>query len=342
MAVPSLVGVTEAQAAAALEGKGFRLRSTPVEASGALEGVVNSQRPLAGVRLAPGSTVEILVGRPRADVTPDGAAGRAARAARGAARAPAPPVEPPAPPVEPPAPPTPPVEPPAPPVEPPAPPTPPVEPPAPPVEPPAPPVVPPTPPVEPPAPPVEPPAPPAAGALAPDVLGLDRKAAQAAVRAAGLLWREIGDVVPDEDPEGIVVRQTPAAGKPVLDGNVELVVSRHAAKVVAPPAPDLVGRTEAAARGILTGSRYHVSVEYEDVDAPRVGLVLRQVPPAGTPTPDPEATWVEIVVGSSRRSRPSRRPAPADAAGRAARAACAARRAPPAPPTPPVEPPAPP
>jgi hypothetical protein len=131
--------------------------------------------------------------------------------------------------------------------------------------------VPPTVPAEPVA--TAPDAPPGVGVPAPDVLGMDHKAAQAAVRAAGLLWREIGDVVPDEDPEGIVVRQTPAAGRPVLDGNVELVVSRHAAKVVAPPAPDVVGRTEADARGVLSGSRYHVSVEYEDVDAPRVGLV---------------------------------------------------------------------
>ncbi len=314
-AVPSLVGGTEAQATAALAGKGFRLRSTPVEASGVLEGIVNAQRPVAGTRLAAGSTVEIFVGRARTLGT-----------AEPVAMAPdTPPVAPPAPPVEPP---TPPVAPPTPPVEPPAPPVAPT----PPGEPPAPPVAPPTPPAEPPAPPVAPPAPsepvamapdtpPANGVPAPDVLGLDRKAAQAAVRAAGLLWREIGDVVPDEDPEGIVVRQTPAAGKPVLDGNVELVVSRHATKVSAPPAPDVVGRTEADARGVLSGGRYHVSVEYEDVDAPRVGLVLRQVPPAGTPTPDPEATWVEIVVG---------------------RLAPKAPEAPVVPPAPPVNPPTPP
>jgi len=114
----------------------------------------------------------------------------------------------------------------------------------------------------------------------PPVVGSTEGEAKAALKDAGF---PIGDVTPtydDATPKGQVMSSTPAAGERV-DHNtpVALEVSSGPAPIVI---PDVVGKTEAEARAVLTGDAYGlgVTVQHErDADTPK-GDVIRQDPEA--------------------------------------------------------------
>jgi len=178
--------------------------------------------------------------------------------------------------------------------------------------------------VTPPAMAEEPPAPAVpTGPTAPDLRRLTRAQAVLEARRVGVRVAVTEVDVPTGTPDGIVLRQFPAPGAPLVDGGVALVVARAPAVVVTPPVtpdvtppvtppvtpdvtppgtapapavamPDLVGLSRAAAEDVLKQAGVLVRVSEEDTggETPE-GLVLHQKPSAGEPV---GAAGVEMVV----------------------------------------------
>lgn len=137
----------------------------------------------------------------------------------------------------------------------------------------------------------EPPPPPTS--TVPDVTGLDREAAVARLEEAG--FNAAVTEVESLEPKGIVVAQTPAGGSTAdLGISVRLEVSNGK-----PPridVPGVIGTSEDAAVAALEDAGFLVEVVLEVVkDEEKVGTVVRQDPPGGTPAA--EGSTVTIVVG---------------------------------------------
>jgi eukaryotic-like serine/threonine-protein kinase len=127
----------------------------------------------------------------------------------------------------------------------------------------------------------------------PDVLGQPHATASVAVRRAGLKPKEF--VVPSTQQKGIVVTQSPQAGKRVAGGSaVRLNVSSGASgsKVPPPPppassppasvqVPDVTGQQQDAAQKQLNSSGLKAGVVYLKSDEAQ-GTVVSQSPAGGT------------------------------------------------------------
>ncbi|MGV9779672.1 PASTA domain-containing protein, partial [Streptosporangium sp. NPDC003464] len=111
-----------------------------------------------------------------------------------------------------------------------------------------------------------------AGVTVPVLTGLRREQAEAAVTRAGLVPGGVTTRC-SAGPAGQVLASTPGAGERVSSGGVvTLVVSRRGAEV-----PSVVGRTEADARGALSGAGFTVRVRPRLVaDPSKSGVVLAQ------------------------------------------------------------------
>jgi beta-lactam-binding protein with PASTA domain len=121
----------------------------------------------------------------------------------------------------------------------------------------------------------------------PNVVGMDREAAQLAFEKVGL---EVGQVVTRESPlpRGEVISMTPAAGTPlILPSAVSLLVSTGPATI---QVPYLVGRPFAEARAML---------EQLGLAAQTRGTDTTSTEPAGTVTAQAPAEGTPIGVGSS-------------------------------------------
>jgi membrane peptidoglycan carboxypeptidase len=137
----------------------------------------------------------------------------------------------------------------------------------------------------------EPPPPPTA--TVPDVTGLDREAAVAQLEDAG--FNAAVTEVESLEPKGIVVAQTPAGGSTAdLGISVRLEVSNG--KPPRTEVPGVIGMGEDPAVAALEDAGFLVEVVFEVVkDEGKVGTVVRQDPPGGTPAA--EGSTVTIVVG---------------------------------------------
>jgi hypothetical protein len=137
-------------------------------------------------------------------------------------------------------------------------------------------------------------------AAVPDVIG-QTQAAAASLLTAALL--SVGNVTQqyDSSPAGTVLAQAPIAGVSLPQGeSVNLTVSQGPAPAFA---PDVVGRTLAAAGSILGAAGFSAgTVTYQyDTTRPR-GTVLAQTPPAGTLlVPGPLALTVSAGTGLELR-----------------------------------------
>lgn len=115
----------------------------------------------------------------------------------------------------------------------------------------------------------------------PKLAGMARDEALAALRTAHL---ELGQVVerPGDEARGTVVSSQPAAGQQVPQGTpVELVVSAGPSEL---RMPDVVGRELFEVRATLEQLGLRISeTQYDSTSALPVGLVVSQVPAAGSP-----------------------------------------------------------
>lgn len=115
----------------------------------------------------------------------------------------------------------------------------------------------------------------------PVLAGLSRENATAALRAANL---ELGQVIerPGDEARGTVVSSQPEAGQQVPQGTpVELVVSAGPSQLLM---PDLVGRELFEVRATLDQLGLRLGeTQYDSTSALPTGLVVSQVPSAGSP-----------------------------------------------------------
>jgi serine/threonine-protein kinase len=150
----------------------------------------------------------------------------------------------------------------------------------------------------------------------PDVVGLTRSSAEAALEA-----RDLGVSVErarSDEPEGEVLAQTPDAGKTVQEGStVAISVStgppdrrrdssepaparedpepRPARQAPTATVPDVVGLAEEAAVRLLRDAGFRVRTVRDNDDD---GIIIRQAPGAGVERP--EGSTVSIFVGRAR------------------------------------------
>ena len=143
-----------------------------------------------------------------------------------------------------------------------------------------------------------------AGVRVPELAGLRRRPAEAALTAAGLTTGGV-TVRCSTQPGGQVLASTPGAGSHVSSGSaVALVVSKRGAEV-----PSVVGQSSAAASSALSGAGFAVRTRPRLVDDPsKAGVVLSQNVAPGT-CAQPGAT-VAIVVGVEGQSGPGPGPDP--------------------------------
>ena len=123
----------------------------------------------------------------------------------------------------------------------------------------------------------------------PQVVGLTAPAAQIKLHEAGIT---VGDLVyahTPRTPEGTVLAQE-AAGD---GGVINLLVSGGVQDAVY-VAPDLIGKSETAARTLLESRRFKVKLEFESYPGLPEGTVIRQKPQAGYPLKanDVVSLWV--------------------------------------------------
>ena len=139
-----------------------------------------------------------------------------------------------------------------------------------------------------------------AGVRVPELAGLRRRPAEAALTAAGLTTGGV-TVRCSTQPGGQVLASTPGAGSQVSSGSaVALVVSKRGAEV-----PSVIGQSSAAASSALSGAGFAVRTRPRLVDDPsKAGVVLSQNVAPGT-CAQPGAT-VAIVVGVEGQSGPGR------------------------------------
>ena len=127
----------------------------------------------------------------------------------------------------------------------------------------------------------------------PDLTGASRADAEQALADRGL-EAAVSARETTEATEGTVLTQSPAAGTALTEGaTVSLVVAEAPPEVAV---PDVIGEAGADARDELGAGGFAVRVRSRAVPtAPEDGLVLEQVPAAGTPAV--QGSTVTLVVG---------------------------------------------
>ena len=125
----------------------------------------------------------------------------------------------------------------------------------------------------------------------PEVVGLDRAAAEAALVEASLVAGEVEERFDEQVAEGIVVEQGVAPGEQVREGAaVPFVVSKGPEAI---EIPDVVGRSVDDAEQTLEGAGFTVRISEAYSDDVPAGVVVSQEPSSGSGVRD---DVVEIVV----------------------------------------------
>ena len=134
----------------------------------------------------------------------------------------------------------------------------------------------------------------------PDVVGLDDRAALAALQDAGLSGVEVQR--DSNEPQGEVIGQSPAAGKPVPRGSQVTIFASTGAITV----PDVVGRPRKAAVNTLKKAGFVVAVtEQETTEPAEVGVVISEFPPAGSRGQRADTVTIAVGVASQTPTVPS-------------------------------------
>jgi len=136
----------------------------------------------------------------------------------------------------------------------------------------------------------------------PDVVEMTRRDAIAALEKAGL---KVGDVVERYDAsveEDVVIRQDPQAGEELPAGEaVDLFVSKGTRTT---SVPNVVGKTQAAAREALTGAGLYAKVVKAASTQVDAGVVMSQQPLAQNRVPVNTTVTITVSSGPARVTVP--------------------------------------
>ncbi|RBY80849.1 Stk1 family PASTA domain-containing Ser/Thr kinase [Geodermatophilus sp. TF02-6] len=144
-------------------------------------------------------------------------------------------------------------------------------------------------------------------AQVPNVVGQQQAAATQALRGAGFTNTTVEQVDSDQ-PEGTVLAQDPAAGaQAAADDQITLQVSGGPAEPTTVAVPDVVGRTETAARAQLQAAGFTaVTVTGTPAADPGdVGVVLSSNPPAGSQAAVTQPVTLTVGVAPTTTTTPT-------------------------------------
>lgn len=140
-------------------------------------------------------------------------------------------------------------------------------------------------------------------AAIPDVLGKTRSEAEGILQAAGF---KVGSVVEQTDPEadqGTVLAQDPKPGSQVTRGTaVNLVISAGPEKVTV---PDVIGTLRSQAVRLIRAAGLEVGATSQEPSDEEAGVVIRQVPAAGTSVTKGSAVDLVVSAGPPPKKIPS-------------------------------------
>ncbi len=133
----------------------------------------------------------------------------------------------------------------------------------------------------------------------PDLVGLDDRAALAALQSAGLSGIEVQR--DSTEPQGEVVGQSPGAGKLVLRGSQVTIFASTGAITV----PDVIGQARRAAVTALKKAGFTVAVtEQPTTDPAEVGVVISEFPPGGSRGQRGDAVTISVAIASTTPTTP--------------------------------------
>jgi beta-lactam-binding protein with PASTA domain len=147
----------------------------------------------------------------------------------------------------------------------------------------------------------------------PDVVGMTQEGAAATLADAGLTSGRITRVQSEEDAEGTVVAQSPAAGDEVEEGSaVDLDVAGAPAPTATPVAvPNVVGSSQAGAEAQLTNAGFMVVVSQAESATVPAGTVVSQDPQAGVVAAPGSSVGIVVSTGApAPTASPSASPSP--------------------------------
>ena len=128
----------------------------------------------------------------------------------------------------------------------------------------------------------------------PDVVGLDDRAALAALSNAGLSGTEVQR--DSTEPQGKVLNQSPGAGKRVARGSQVTIFASTGAITV----PDVIGQTRKAAVTALKKAGFTTAVTEETTTDPtQVGVVISEFPPGGSRGQRGDTVTISVGIASS-------------------------------------------
>lgn len=142
--------------------------------------------------------------------------------------------------------------------------------------------------------------------VVPDLSGLTRADAEAAVAAAGLVVERVIDVYSDDVPAGQVADQTPGAGTTVPGGTpvtISISAGPQPAQSPGTAIPDVVGMTQDEALEVLAAASYAANVTQQSSATVPAGQVMLQTPQGGVVAQP--GTTVTLVVSSGPAASPS-------------------------------------
>ena len=132
-------------------------------------------------------------------------------------------------------------------------------------------------------------------ARVPDVVGLDRNAAQSRLKRSGLKLGDVSEIVLPTTREGLVAEQTPVAGVMLRTGAaVDLLISRSTHLVTV---PDVRGQDSANASVELQQAGFDPQPADEYSDTVAMGIAIWQSPAGGQRAPSGSAVTVYYSLG---------------------------------------------
>jgi eukaryotic-like serine/threonine-protein kinase len=133
----------------------------------------------------------------------------------------------------------------------------------------------------------------------PSVVGQPLDQAEKQIRAAGLAVGQVTRAYSETVDQGSVISANPAPGKELRPNSpVNLTVSKGPAPI---PIPNVVGKTEADARSILTSAGFRVSTSSDYSDTVPDGSVISQNPSSGA---RPANTVIALVISKGPKLYP--------------------------------------
>lgn len=141
--------------------------------------------------------------------------------------------------------------------------------------------------------------PPVTAAALPNVVGMTKESAAAALEEAGFNNIEYSEEYSDTVPTDSVISQSPSEGESVpFSGTVELVISRGPAPVTAAALPNVAGKTKENAAAALEAAGFS-NIAYSEAYSSTVpaGSVISQSPAAGGVVPLEQKITLTISRG---------------------------------------------